>query len=151
MIIERNRYVLGLAFDDKYQKLLLLNKKHGSRFPNVWNGIGGEVKIGQTAIEAMNYYTRIYITQNNNQNDQNILESKWDKFFTMNFPDRMVDCFVSNSADIFNNVTAVIKDVVFKKFTVDEIYSKYGLVALGLVGLVDFCVSKLYHGVGRFD
>ena len=47
-------YVLGLAFNEQEDKVLLINKKHGP--PHIikqWNGIGGKMEENETGWEAM--------------------------------------------------------------------------------------------------
>lgn len=47
-------YCLGFAFDPDQNHVLLLNKRSSSDYnPGTWNGVGGHVEKGETALEAM--------------------------------------------------------------------------------------------------
>lgn len=44
-------YVVILLFSKDYEKLLLV-KRNKKPYPNMWNGIGGKIEVGETPIEA---------------------------------------------------------------------------------------------------
>jgi 8-oxo-dGTP diphosphatase len=48
-----NHYVLGFAFDHDEQQVLLINKQRPDWQKGRVNGIGGKIKIDETALEAM--------------------------------------------------------------------------------------------------
>ena len=44
-------YVVILLFSKDHKKLLLV-KRNKKPYPNLWNGIGGKIEVGETPIEA---------------------------------------------------------------------------------------------------
>lgn len=44
-------YVVILLFSKDHEKLLLV-KRNKKPYPNLWNGIGGKIEVGETPIEA---------------------------------------------------------------------------------------------------
>lgn len=45
-------FVLILLFNQKYNRILLM-KRHKPPFANCWNGLGGKIKPGETALQAV--------------------------------------------------------------------------------------------------
>lgn len=47
-------YCLGFVFDPDQDRVLLLSKRSSDPYnPETWNGLGGKVESGETALEAM--------------------------------------------------------------------------------------------------
>lgn len=50
---EMKKFVIGFAFTDKYEKVMLIRKNRPEYFKGLWNGVGGHIEEGEMPVEAM--------------------------------------------------------------------------------------------------
>lgn len=93
-IAEDGSYVLGFAFDEKLQHVVLLEKAKPAWAAGMWNGLGGKIEPGEDGLQAM-------AREFKEECGVDIAPSQWLTLGAFQKPGWFVECFAARTDAIF--------------------------------------------------
>ena len=100
------RYVVGLAFSEKMQEVVLIHKQHGPKcVVGKWNGVGGHVERGEQSFDAM-------VREFEEETGATTYPGEWNLFVTLSSRNVIVDFFYLICDDVLNSVQTMTDEEI---------------------------------------